>query len=55
LGIRLHNISNLLGIWICAVALKAEMIITGDKALKDIGKYMGIKILGPREFLSLFR
>ena len=38
-----------------AVALKAEMIITGDKALKDIGKYMGIKILGPREFLSLSR
>jgi len=39
----------------CAVALKAETIITGDKALKDIGRYMGIKILGPREFLSLFR
>jgi len=39
----------------CAVALKAETIITGDKALKHIGRYMGIKILGPREFLSLFR
>ena len=39
----------------CAVALKAEAIITGDKALKDIGKYMGIRILGPREFLSQFR
>ena len=39
----------------CAVALKAETIITGDKALKDIGRYTGIKILGPREFLSLFR
>jgi putative PIN family toxin of toxin-antitoxin system len=39
----------------CAVALKAEAIITGDKALKAIGRYMGIKILGPREFLSQFR
>ena len=39
----------------CAVALKAEAIITGDKALKDIGRYMGIKIFSPREFLSQFR
>jgi putative PIN family toxin of toxin-antitoxin system len=36
----------------CAVALKAEAIITGDKALKDIGRYMGIKIFSPREFLK---
>ena len=36
----------------CAVALKAELIITGDKALRDIGNYMGIRILGPREFLE---
>jgi putative PIN family toxin of toxin-antitoxin system len=39
----------------CAVALKAEAIITGDKRLKSIGHYMGIKILGPGEFLSFFR
>jgi hypothetical protein len=36
----------------CAVALKAEVIITGDKSLKEIGNYMGIKILGPQEFLD---
>ncbi|MDH7513358.1 MAG: putative toxin-antitoxin system toxin component, PIN family [Clostridiales bacterium] len=38
----------------CAVALKAEAIITGDKGLKAIRDYMGIKILSPEEFLSLF-
>lgn len=36
----------------CAVALKADIIITGDKALITIGKYMGIKILTPQEFLK---
>jgi putative PIN family toxin of toxin-antitoxin system len=36
----------------CAVALKAEAIVTGDRALKSIGEYMGIKILTPREFLK---
>jgi predicted nucleic acid-binding protein len=36
----------------CAVALKAEFIITGDKALKAIQKYMNIKIVTPKEFLS---
>ena len=35
----------------CAVALRAEVIITGDKALRTIGEYMGIKILTPHEFL----
>jgi predicted nucleic acid-binding protein len=34
------------------VALKAEVIITGDKALKTMGEYMGIKILTPQEFLK---
>jgi hypothetical protein len=36
----------------CAVALKAEVIITGDKALKAISEYMGIKILTPKQFLK---
>src|SRR4030042_1565651 len=36
----------------CAVALKADIIITGDKALITIGKYIGIKILTPQEFLK---
>lgn len=39
----------------CAVALKADVIITGDKALKTIGKYMGIKILTPQEFLKTYK
>jgi len=36
----------------CAIALNAEYIITGDKALKNIKNYAGIKILSPKEFLS---
>ena len=36
----------------CAVALKADVIITGDRALQDIGDYMGIRILSPQEFLE---
>lgn len=39
----------------CAVALKAGAIVTGDKALKNIKKYMGIAIFSPREFLNQFR
>jgi hypothetical protein len=38
----------------CAVALKAEFVISGDKALKDIRSYMNIKIISPREFLKNF-
>ena len=36
----------------CAVALKAEVIITGNKALKAMNDYMGIKILTPQQFLK---
>ncbi len=36
----------------CAVALRAQCIVTGDKALRDVGDYMGIKIVTPREFLA---
>ena len=39
----------------CAIALEAEVIITGDKALKKIGKYMGIRILTPQEFLKAYK
>lgn len=39
----------------CAVALKADVIITGDKALKTMGGYMGIKILTPQEFLKIYK
>jgi hypothetical protein len=36
----------------CAVALKAEVIVTGDRAIKAIKEYMGIKILTPQQFLK---
>ncbi|MGQ9646652.1 MAG: putative toxin-antitoxin system toxin component, PIN family [Thermodesulfobacteriota bacterium] len=36
----------------CAAALKAEAIVTGERPLKSIGEYMGIKILTPQEFLK---
>jgi len=39
----------------CAVALKAEVIITGDEALKRVGEYMGIKILTPQQFLKTYK
>ncbi len=41
----------------CAVALKADVIITGDKALTTIGEYMemGIRILPPQEFLKTYK
>ncbi|MDI6890505.1 MAG: putative toxin-antitoxin system toxin component, PIN family [Thermodesulfovibrionales bacterium] len=39
----------------CAVALKAQVIITGDRAIEDIGEYMGIKILTPQQFLKTYK
>lgn len=36
----------------CAVALHADVIISGDRALREVGSYMGIRILSPREFLA---
>ena len=35
-----------------ALAAKAEYVVTGDKDLRDIGEYEGIKIRYPQEFLS---
>ena len=35
-----------------AVALKAAVIISGDKHLLAIGDYMGITIMTPKEFLD---
>lgn len=37
----------------CAVALKSQFIISGDKHLKNIGSYMGVRILSPREFMEI--
>lgn len=36
----------------CAIALQAEYIISGDKALLEVGKYMNVSILSPADFLK---
>lgn len=36
----------------CAVALNAKFIISGDKALLAVEKYMGIRIVPPKAFLD---
>jgi predicted nucleic acid-binding protein len=36
----------------CAVALKSKFIISGDKGLREIENYMGIKIQSPKQFLD---
>ncbi len=36
----------------CAIALKANVIVTGDKALGNLKAYGGIKILTPAQFLN---
>lgn len=39
----------------CAVALKAEVIITGDKSMEAMKEYMRIKILAPQKFLKDYK
>lgn len=39
----------------CAVALKAPLIITGDRALRSVSEYMGIRIVTPEQFLKDYR
>lgn len=36
----------------CALALKASVIISGDKALLEIGQYHRVSIISPAEFLD---
>ena len=36
----------------CAVALNAKFIVSGDKALLAVKRYMNIDILSPHEFLE---
>ncbi len=38
----------------CAVALKADFVISGDKNLIAIQDYMSIRIVTPKEFLDTF-
>jgi uncharacterized protein len=37
----------------CAVALHAEYVISGDRALLAVEKYMNIRIVNPLEYLEL--
>jgi len=39
----------------CAVALKADTIITGDREVLAIKEYMGIRILTPLQFLEKYQ
>ncbi len=39
----------------CAVALKADYILSGDKALLAIENYMGIDIVNPKQFLAVYK
>lgn len=39
----------------CAVALNAEAVITGDRALGAVGQYQGITIVTPEQFLRRYR
>ena len=36
----------------CAVELKAKLIVTGDKAVRNVGRYMDIEVITPSEFLA---
>lgn len=38
----------------CAVALKAKVVITGDKALLSVGEHKGVGITTPSRFLEEF-
>lgn len=39
----------------CAVASKADIIVSGDQDLKRLQRYRGIEIVSPREFLKIIR
>lgn len=39
----------------CAVALKAKVIVTGDRAVRRVGRYMDIEVTTPAEFLARYR
>ena len=38
----------------CAVELESKVIVSGDKHLKKIKKYIDIEIISPREFMERF-
>ena len=39
----------------CAVALKADYIVSGDKALLAIENYLGVSIVNPKQFLAVYK
>lgn len=39
----------------CAVELSAKLIVTGDKAVREVVRYMDIEVLTPIEFLARIR
>lgn len=39
----------------CAVAAQADVIVSGDGHLLELGSFRGIPIVGPAEFLLAFR
>jgi putative PIN family toxin of toxin-antitoxin system len=39
----------------CAVALKADCVVSGDKSLTAIQEYMNIKITSPRDFIASYK
>jgi putative PIN family toxin of toxin-antitoxin system len=39
----------------CAIAGRAEVIVTGDRAMLELGEYQGVRILTLREFLGARR
>jgi len=39
----------------CAVALDCKTIVSGDKHLKNIKKYIDIEIMSPKEFIDMHR
>jgi uncharacterized protein len=36
----------------CAVELRAKVIVTGNKAVRNVGRYMDIDVMTPAEFLK---
>ena len=38
----------------CAVELEAKAIVTGDKAVRSVGRYMDVDVLTPTEFLERY-
>ena len=38
----------------CAVSLDCKIIVSGDKHLKNIKKYINIEILSPKEFIEMY-